>query len=77
LLHNLTNLLATLGELTQAYGVFLAYYLSHPTFPSATPLSYAFIACLSVSQSLLLSPLATTVLRIYSTRTTLAIGVVL
>jgi MFS family permease len=57
--------------------VFLAYYLSTDAFPGATPLEYAFIAGLSVSQSLLLSPLVTTITRIYSTRTTLAIGVVL
>jgi hypothetical protein len=61
---------------SQAYGVFLAHYLSHSTFPGGIPLSYAFTAGLTVSQSLLLSPLVTTVTRVYSTRIALSIGVV-
>jgi hypothetical protein len=68
---------STLDEPKQAYGVFLVYYLSKDAFPGATSLAYAFIAGLSVSQSLLLSPLVTTITRLYSTRTTLAIGVIL
>jgi hypothetical protein len=61
---------------SRASGVFLTHYLSTSAFPGATSLEYAFIAGLSVSQSLL-SPLVTTISRIYSTRTTLAIGVLL
>jgi hypothetical protein len=48
----------------QACGIFLAHYLSNNTFVGATPLQYAFIVGLSVSQSLLLSPLITTLKRL-------------
>ncbi len=60
---------------TQSYGVFLAYYLANNTFPGATPLEYAFVGGLSVSQALMVSPIATTTTRLYGTRTTLLIGV--
>jgi len=59
----------------QSYGVFLAYYLANNTFPGATPLEYAFVGGLSVSQALMVSPIATTTTRLYGTRTTLLIGV--
>ncbi|KAF1915157.1 major facilitator superfamily domain-containing protein [Ampelomyces quisqualis] len=63
--------------LNSSYAVFLAYYLSTNLFPSATPLHYAFIGGLSISQALIVSPLATLTTRRFSTRTTLLIGVVL
>lgn len=63
--------------LNSSYAVFLAYYLANDVFPSATPLSYAFIGGLSVSQALLVSPLATATTRFFGTRTTLLIGVFL
>jgi MFS family permease len=62
--------------LNSAYAIFLAHYLSHSTFPSATPLHYALIGGLSISCALIVSPLATLTTRLYSTRTTLLIGVV-
>lgn len=63
--------------LNSAYAVFLAHYLSTNVFPGATPLHYAFIGGLSISQALIISPLATITIRVLSTRTTLLIGVVL
>ncbi|KAH7095505.1 major facilitator superfamily domain-containing protein [Paraphoma chrysanthemicola] len=63
--------------LNSAYAVFLAYYLANNVFPGATPLHYAFIGGLSISQALIVSPLATLTTRVFNTRTTLLIGVVL
>ena len=61
--------------LNSAYAVFLAHYLSTSTFPGATPLQYAFIGGLSISQALIVSPVATYTTRRFGTRTTLFIGV--
>ncbi|PVI08410.1 MFS general substrate transporter [Periconia macrospinosa] len=61
--------------LNSSYAVFLAYYLANNHFPGATPLQYAFIGGLSISQSLIISPLATLTTRLFGTRTTLLIGV--
>ncbi|KAF2018879.1 MFS general substrate transporter [Aaosphaeria arxii CBS 175.79] len=61
--------------LNSSYGVFLAYYLANDVFPGATPLQYAFIGGLSISQALAVSPVATMTTRLYGTRTTLLIGV--
>lgn len=61
----------------KTYGVFLAYYLAHNRFPGASALEFAFVGGLSISQALLVSPLATYTTRVYGTRTTLLIGVFL
>ncbi|KAF2691373.1 MFS general substrate transporter [Lentithecium fluviatile CBS 122367] len=61
--------------LNSSYAVFLAYYLANNVFPGATPLHYAFIGGLSISQALLVSPVATATTRLFGTRTTLLIGV--
>ncbi|KAJ9233582.1 hypothetical protein DTO169E5_6958 [Paecilomyces variotii] len=42
-----------------AYGVFLAYYLYSDVFPGTTAIDYAFIAGLSISVAMFISPLAT------------------
>jgi MFS family permease len=55
--------------------VFLAHYLSHNTFPGATRIHFAFVGGLSISQALLISPIATTAVRVLGTRITLLIGV--
>lgn len=62
--------------LNSSYAVFLAYYLANDVFPGASPLHYAFIGGLSISQALIVSPLATMTTRRFSTRITLLIGVV-
>ncbi|KAI4947656.1 hypothetical protein J4E91_006478 [Alternaria rosae] len=61
--------------LNSAYAIFLAHYLSTSTFPGATPLQYAFIGGLSISQALIVSPVATYTTRRFGTRATLFIGV--
>ncbi|MCJ1243788.1 hypothetical protein MMC30_000985 [Trapelia coarctata] len=61
--------------LNSSYGVFLAHYLANNTYPGATYLEYAFVGGLSISQALLISPLATYTTREYGTRTTLLLGV--
>lgn len=61
--------------MNSSYAVFLAYYLSNNIFPNATALEYAFIGGLSISQALIISPVATMTTRLYGTRTTLLIGV--
>ena len=63
--------------INSSYGVFLAYYLANDYYPGATPLAFAFIGGLSVSQALLVSPLATYVTREFGTRYTLLTGVAL
>jgi MFS family permease len=55
--------------------VFLAHYLSNNIFPGATTLDFAFIGGLSISQALLISPLATIATRKYGTQVTLLVGV--
>ena len=59
----------------QSYGVFLAHYLAANTFPGASYLDYAFVGGLSISQALIVSPIATITTRKYGTRATLLIGV--
>lgn len=63
--------------LNSSYAVFLAYYLANNVFPEATALHYAFIGGLSISQALMISPVATMITRLYGTRSTLLVGVVL
>ncbi|KAF2472200.1 MFS general substrate transporter [Lindgomyces ingoldianus] len=60
--------------LNSSYGVFLAHYLANNIFPGATRLDYAFVGGLSISQALVVSPVATLTTRLWGTRTTLLIG---
>lgn len=63
--------------MNSSYGVFLAHYLATETFPGASYLEYAFVGSLSISCAMLVSPIATYTTRVYGTRTTLFIGIVL
>lgn len=63
--------------MNSSYGVFLAHYLATNTFPGTSRLEYAFVGGLSISCAMLISPLATLTTRLYGTKVTLAIGVVL
>lgn len=63
--------------INSSYGVFLAYYLDNNYYPGASALEFAFVGGLSISQALLISPLATYITRVYGTRTTLLLGVCL
>ena len=58
-----------------SYAVFLSYYLSNDYFPSTSPLAYAFIGGLSVSQAMLIAPFATRIIHRYGTRVCLLLGV--
>ncbi|ORY06667.1 major facilitator superfamily domain-containing protein [Clohesyomyces aquaticus] len=73
-IQKLTVLRHTWG-LNSSYGVFLAHYLANNVFPGATRLDYAFVGGLSISQALVVSPIATLTTRLWGTRTTLLIGV--
>lgn len=63
--------------INSSYGVFLQYYLSYNAFPNTSPLVYAFIGGLSISQAMLVAPLATHVIHLYGTKVCLHIGVFL
>ena len=58
-----------------SYAVFLSYYLSNDYFPNTSPLAYAFIGGLSVSQAMLIAPFATRIIHRYGTRVCLMLGV--
>lgn len=62
---------------SQAYAVFLAYYLQTDTFPGASALEYAFVGGFSISLALVISPLATICVRKYGTQVALLVGIVL
>ena len=61
--------------INSTYGVFLSYYLSHDYFPNTSPLVYAFIGGLSISQAMLIAPFATRVVHTYGTRICLHVGI--
>lgn len=63
--------------INSSYGVFLAYYLANDYYPGASALDFAFVGGLSISNALLVSPLATYITRVYGTRATLLLGVAL
>ena len=60
-----------------SYGVFLSYYLSHSYFPNTSALAYAFIGGLSISQAMLIAPIATRVVQRFGTRVCLHVGIFL
>ncbi|KAE8383308.1 major facilitator superfamily domain-containing protein [Aspergillus bertholletiae] len=60
-----------------AYGVFLAYYLKHDTFPGSSPLKYAFVGSLSLTLLLLVSPIATISMREWGIKPIMFCGVIL
>ena len=61
--------------LNSTYGVFLGHYLSSNAFPGTSPLAYAFIGGLSISQALLVAPLGTYLIHRTSTRVCLNVGI--
>ncbi|KAK0104698.1 hypothetical protein ONS95_004971 [Cadophora gregata] len=63
--------------INSSYGVFLAHYLAHNTFPGASALEYAFIGGLSISMALIIAPLATVCVGRFGTQFTLSIGIFL
>ena len=63
--------------INSTYGVFLGYYLSTDYFPNTSALAYAFIGGLSISQAVLVAPLATHIIHLYGTKLCLHIGIFL
>ncbi|KAK4154025.1 major facilitator superfamily domain-containing protein [Chaetomidium leptoderma] len=63
--------------LNSSYAVFLAYYLRSGSIEGSSPLGFAFVGGLSISISLLVSPLATWCIGRFGTAFTMRIGVVL
>ncbi|KAG4441209.1 hypothetical protein IFR05_003327 [Cadophora sp. M221] len=63
--------------INSSYGVFLAHYLEHNTFPGASALEYAFIGGLSISMALIIAPLATVFVGRFGTQFTLSLGILL
>lgn len=61
--------------INSSYGVFLQFYLDNNYYAGASALEFAFVGGLSISMALLISPIATTTTRLYSTNVTLLIGV--
>ncbi|KAK5212951.1 hypothetical protein LTR20_002583 [Exophiala xenobiotica] len=61
--------------INSSYGVFLAYYLNNNYFPNTSPLAYSFIGGLSISQAMLIAPLATHIIHLYGTKVCLHLGV--
>ncbi|KAK3996457.1 major facilitator superfamily domain-containing protein [Cladorrhinum sp. PSN332] len=62
--------------LNSSYAVFLAYYLRSGALGGSSPLVFAFVGGLSISISLLVSPLVTWCIGRYGTKPTFWIGVV-
>ncbi|KAI3319054.1 monocarboxylate transporter [Xylariaceae sp. AK1471] len=60
-----------------AYAVFLAHYLRNDVFAGATPLQYAFVGSLSLTSLLLVSPVATVMVREIGIQPTMFCGALL
>ncbi|GAB1311157.1 Major facilitator superfamily domain-containing protein [Madurella fahalii] len=63
--------------LNSSYAIFLAHYLRSGTIIGSSPLAFAFVGGLSISISLLVSPIVTWCIGRYGTTFSLRIGVVL
>lgn len=76
-----TACLATINAhswgLNSTYAVFLAYYLKNEVFEGATHLDYAFVGSLSIGVALLISPIATIMVREIGTKPTMLCGALL
>ncbi|OBT88681.1 hypothetical protein VE02_03249 [Pseudogymnoascus sp. 03VT05] len=57
-----------------SYGVYLAYYLTHPLFPTATPTTYALLGGLNFGTATLFAPLLTILTRWYGPRRLILLG---
>lgn len=63
--------------INSAWGVILAHFLSHSTFPDASRIEYAFIGGLSICQALLIGPLVIKSQKMLGTTVTLLVGTVI
>ncbi|KAG4443061.1 hypothetical protein IFR05_001457 [Cadophora sp. M221] len=62
---------------SKSYSIYLAHYLSHNMFSSATSIDYAFIGGIQFAVSLLIAPLVTILTRKLSTQLPMLIGIIL
>ncbi|KAG4419150.1 hypothetical protein IFR04_007746 [Cadophora malorum] len=62
---------------TASYSIYLAHYLSHNMFSTATSVDYAFIGGIQFAVSLLIAPLVTIITRKLSTQPPMLIGILL
>ncbi|KFZ10618.1 hypothetical protein V501_05121 [Pseudogymnoascus sp. VKM F-4519 (FW-2642)] len=60
-----------------SYGVYLAYYLTHPLFPTATPTTYALLGGLNFGTATLCAPFLTILTRRYGPRRLILLGALL
>lgn len=58
----------------QSYGVYLAHYLTYPSFSGATPMDYAFIGGFNFSMAMLVAPGVTILTRRFGKRLTMLAG---
>jgi MFS family permease len=63
------------NSISKSFGIFLAEYIANNAIPGTSTLAYSFVAGLSFSMSMFISPLATYSVGRYGTRVTLLIGV--
>jgi len=61
----------------QSYAVYLAFYLSHSLFPSASALDFAMLGGLNFAVAVLVAPFATLATRLAGVRAPMAIGCVM
>ncbi|KAG7007747.1 hypothetical protein G7Y79_00008g023850 [Physcia stellaris] len=61
--------------LTTSYGIYLAFYLNHGSFPGAQPLDFAFVGGSTFGAAMLSAPIVTVLARKYGTRMPMFIGV--
>ncbi|TFK47248.1 MFS general substrate transporter [Heliocybe sulcata] len=59
------------------YAIYLGYYLNNSVFPGATKLEYAFVGGLSISQALMVAPVATFLSRKFGFKATMILGLFL
>ncbi|EAU33983.1 predicted protein [Aspergillus terreus NIH2624] len=59
-----------------AYAIFLAYYMDHQTFQGATHLHYALVGSLSLTETFMISPIATVATQRYGIQKTMFAGVI-
>jgi MFS family permease len=65
----------SLADISQSYGVYLAYYLQNNIFPDGTSFDFALIGGLNFSMAMIVSPLATALTRKYGVHIPMALGI--
>ncbi|BFZ64248.1 hypothetical protein YB2330_005387 [Saitoella coloradoensis] len=63
--------------INSSFGVYLSHYLANDYFPGASSMDFAFVGGLSVSQAMLIAPLATYLSGVWHFKVVMTIGLVL